>query len=72
MIKSNDKIYLSSGICYFKGKKKNGLDKSIINYKIGGVERNKRKVSSYTCDGLTEFIEVATIQVEKTRRERRL
>ena len=47
MIKSNDKIYLSSGICYFKSREKNGLDRIIVNYKIGGVKRNGKKVSSY-------------------------
>jgi len=47
LIKSNDEIYLSSGICYFEGGEENGLERIIVNYKIGGVERNKRKVGSY-------------------------
>ena len=47
MIKSNDKIYLSNEIYHFKGKEENGLDRIIVNYKIGGVKRNGKKVSSY-------------------------
>jgi len=52
LIKSNDKIYLSSGICHFEGGKENELDRIIINCKIGGIERNKRKVGFYTKAGL--------------------
>jgi len=54
LIKSNDKIYLSNGIYHFKGRKENGLDRIIVNYKIGGVERNGRKVGSYTEAGSAE------------------
>jgi len=47
LIKSNDKIYLSSGICYFEGGKENGLDRIIINCKISVIKRNERKVGFY-------------------------
>jgi len=54
LIKSNDKTYLSSGICHFEGGEKNGLDRIIVNYRIGVIERNRRKVGSYTEAGLAE------------------
>tara|TARA_R110002060_G_scaffold4889_8_gene7631 strand:- start:1488 stop:1667 length:180 start_codon:yes stop_codon:yes gene_type:complete len=54
LIKSNDKIYLSNEIYHFKGKEENGLDRIIVNCKIGDVKRNGRKVGSYIEAGSAE------------------